>query len=299
MGTPKFAVPILHELNKSSDKIVAVYSQPAQKAKRGQKLVISDIEELAQKLSLNIRTPTKLDDNEYSYLKSLHPDIVVVVAYGKIIPKFFLDLPKFGFINLHASLLPRWRGAAPIQRSIMNCDKETGVSFMKVQEKLDTGPYMLQIKTSINNEMNYKELSEKLSKLGAKNIVKCLDLIYKNKAKFINQDNSKASYANKIKKSEARIIWSESANKIIAKINGLNPFPGAWFEYKNSRFKLLKAKEVQKRSGEPGEVLNEKLTIACGKNALEVIEIQKEGKKVLKINEFLSGNFISKGTKLR
>ena len=181
----------------------------------------------------------------------------------------------------------------------MNCDKETGVSFMKIQEKLDTGPYMLQIKTSINNEMNYKELSEKLSKLGAKNIVKCLDLIYKNKAKFINQDNSKASYANKIKKSEARIIWSESANKIIAKINGLNPFPGAWFEYKNSRFKLLKAKEVQKKSGEPGEVLNEKLTIACGKNALEVIEIQKEGKKVLKINEFLSGNFISKGTKLR
>ena len=120
-----------------------------------------------------------------------------------------------------------------------------------------------------------------------------------NKAKFINQDNSKASYANKIKKSEARIIWSDSANKIIAKINGLNPFPGAWFEYKNSRFKLLKAKEVQKKSGEPGEVLNEKLTIACGKNALEVIEIQKEGKKVLKINEFLSGNFISKGTKLR
>ena len=298
MGTPKFAVPILEVINNSVHEVVAVYSQPAKKAKRGQKIVVSEIEKKSKNLSLNLRTPVQLDNNEYSYLKAINPDIVVVVAYGKIIPKIFLDIPKFGFINLHASLLPKWRGAAPIQRAIMNCDKETGISYMKIEEDLDSGPYMFQVKTLINEDTNYKQLSEKLSNIGAKSIIKCLNLIFDNKAVFINQDNSKVTYAEKIKKSEAKIIWSETANKIVAKINGLNPFPGAWFEYENSRFKIIKAKMIKENSEVPGKVLNDKLLVSCGENAIKILEIQKEGKSVLKIDDFLSGNKIPTGAKL-
>ena len=298
MGTPKFAVPILEVINNSVHEVVAVYSQPAKKAKRGQKIVVSEIEKKSKNLSLNLRTPVQLDNNEYSYLKAINPDIVVVVAYGKIIPKIFLDIPKFGFINLHASLLPKWRGAAPIQRAIMNCDKETGISYMKIEEDLDSGPYMFQVKTLINEDTNYKQLSEKLSNIGAKSIIKCLNLIFDNKAKFINQDNSKVTYAEKIKKSEAKIIWSETANKIVAKINGLNPFPGAWFEYENSRFKIIKAKMIKENSEVPGKVLNDKLLVSCGENAIKILEIQKEGKSILKIDDFLSGNKIPIGAKL-
>ena len=298
MGTPKFAVPILEVINNSVHEVVAVYSQPAKKAKRGQKIVVSEIEKKSKNLSLNLRTPVQLDNNEYSYLKAINPDIVIVVAYGKIIPKIFLDIPKFGFINLHASLLPKWRGAAPIQRAIMNCDKETGISYMKIEEDLDSGPYMFQVKTLINEDTNYKQLSEKLSNIGAKSIIKCLNLIFDNKAKFINQDNSKVTYAEKIKKSEAKIIWSETANKIVAKINGLNPFPGAWFEYENSRFKIIKAKMIKENSEVPGKVLNDKLLVSCGENAIKILEIQKEGKSILKIDDFLSGNKIPIGAKL-
>ena len=298
MGTPKFAVPILEIINNSVHEVVAVYSQPAKKAKRGQKIVVSEVEEKSKNLSLNLRTPVQLDKNEYSYLKDINPDIVVVVAYGKIIPKIFLDIPKFGFINLHASLLPKWRGAAPIQRAIMNCDKETGISYMKIKEDLDSGPYMFQVKTLINEDTNYKQLNEKLSNIGAKSIIKCLNLIFDNKAKFINQDNSKVTYAEKIKKSEAKIIWSETANKIVAKINGLNPFPGAWFEYENSRFKIIKAKIIKQNSEVPGKVLNDKLLVSCGENAIKILEIQKEGKSILKIDDFLSGNKIPIGAKL-
>ena len=298
MGTPKFAVPILEVINNSVHEVVAVYSQPAKKAKRGQKIVVSEIEKKSKNLSLNLRTPVQLDNNEYSYLKAINPDIVIVVAYGKIIPKIFLDIPKFGFINLHASLLPKWRGAAPIQRAIMNCDKETGISYMKIEEDLDSGPYMFQVKTLINEDTNYKQLNEKLSNIGAKSIIKCLNLIFDNKAKFINQDNSKVTYAEKIKKSEAKIIWSETANKIVAKINGLNPFPGAWFEYENSRFKIIKAKMIKENSEVPGKVLNDKLLVSCGENAIKILEIQKEGKSILKIDDFLSGNKIPIGAKL-
>ena len=169
---------------------------------------------------------------------------------------------------------------------------------MKIEEDLDSGPYMLQVKTFINEDTNYKQLNEKLSNIGAKSIIKCLNLIFDNKAKFINQDNSKVTYAEKIKKSEAKIIWSETANKIVAKINGLNPFPGAWFEYENSRFKIIKAKIIKQNSEVPGKVLNDKLLVSCGENAIKILEIQKEGKNILKIDDFLSGNKIPIGAKL-
>ena len=176
----------------------------------------------------------------------------------------------------------------------MNLEKETGISFMKIEEGLDTGPFMSQIKIKINKETNSLELSNKLAELGAKNILKCLDIISNNKEKFIKQDNSKATYAKKIEKSESKIIWNEKADKVLAKINGLNPTPGAWFEHKKIRYKIFKA-EISNLSGEPGEVLNDSLSISCKDQSINILEIQKEGKKKLMVKEFTIGGNISKG----
>ena len=178
MGTPEFSVPTLESLVNSNNQILAVYSQPASKANRGQKIIPSKVETFAKQLSLNLRTPDNLnDDKEYNYLKELNPDIVVVIAYGKIIPKKFLDLSKHGFINVHASLLPKWRGAAPIQRSIMNLDEETGISIMRINEKLDSGPICNSYKLKILENDNAETVSEKLSALAAENIMDIIELL--------------------------------------------------------------------------------------------------------------------------
>ena len=243
MGTPEFAVPTLEALKNSNNEILVVYSQPASKANRGQKISDSKIGSIAKILSLNLRTPKNLNsDEEYKFFRSLKPDIVVVVAYGQIIPKRFLEIPKFGFINVHASLLPKWRGAAPIQRSIMNLDKKTGVSIMKIVEKLDAGPVMHQEKINLNENIDTSILSKLLSKLGAKSLMNAIEKIEKNEANFVEQNHDEATYAKKITKEEAEIKWDQNANLILAKINGLNPNPGAWFKYKNERYKVLKAK---------------------------------------------------------
>ena len=295
MGTPEFAVQTLEVLAKSEYQLECVYTQPPKKSSRGQKLNATPVQIAAERLHLKIKTPVSLNnESDFEYFKFIKPYIVIVVAYGQIIPKKYLDLSKKGFINIHASLLPKWRGAAPIQRSIMNLEKETGISFMKIEEGLDTGPFMSQIKIKINKETNSLELSNKLAELGAKNILKCLDIISNNKEKFIKQDNSKATYAKKIEKSESKIIWNEKADKVLAKINGLNPTPGAWFEHKKIRYKIFKA-EISNLSGEPGEVLNDSLSISCKDQSINILEIQKEGKKKLMVKEFTIGGNISKG----
>ena len=295
MGTPEFSVPTLESLVNSHHKILAVYSQPANKANRGQKVVASSIEFFAKKHSLNIRTPTKLDiDEEYNFLKELKPDIVIVVAYGKIIPKRFLNLSKFGFINIHASLLPKWRGAAPIQRSIMNLDNETGISIMKIVEGLDSGPVMQQNKIKINENIDSLTLSKVLSKLGAKSIIEAIKKIEKGEAKFVEQDHNQTTYAKKILKTEARIQWNETARKILSKINGLNPNPGAWFEFKGQRYKVWKAK-ILSQKGDPGKILDNKLTVACKDKAIKILEIQKEGKDRQETEQFLLGNKMKQG----
>ena len=201
MGTPNFSVPILESIYNSKHEIISVYTQSPKKKYRGQKKNYTPIHEYALKNKIDVRYPEKLDTTEeLNFIKELKPDVVVVVAYGKIIPSNFLDIKNIRFINVHASLLPRWRGAAPIQRSIMNLDKETGVSIMKINQKLDTGPFMLQKKISINEQDDYESLSNKLSTLGSDLILKSLDLIEKGDFKFIEQDNSKATYAKKIEK---------------------------------------------------------------------------------------------------
>ena len=298
MGTPEFSVPTLESLVNSNNQILAVYSQPASKANRGQKIIPSKVETFAKQLSLNLRTPDNLnDDKEYNYLKELNPDIVVVIAYGKIIPKKFLDLSKHGFINVHASLLPKWRGAAPIQRSIMNLDNQTGISIMKIVEELDAGPIMHQDKIQINENIDTLTLSKVLSKLGANSILNAVNKIEKGEAKFQEQNHSEATYAKKISKIEGQINWKESAKKVLAKINGLNPNPGAWFQFNNERYKVWKAKIVNENS-EPGKTVDDKLTIACKEQSIKILEIQKEGKNKQAIDQFLLGNKIKQGEKI-
>ncbi len=295
MGTPEFSVPALESLVKSNYEILAVYSQPASRANRGQKIIPSRVESFAKEKSLNIRTPKSLDtDEEYNFFKKLKPDIAVVVAYGKIIPKRFLSLAKNGFINIHASLLPKWRGAAPIQRCIMNLDKETGISIMKIVEELDAGPIMHQDKIKINENMDTLTLSKVLSKLGAKSIMDAIDNIEKGQAKFQEQNHNQATYAKKISKTEGEINWNENSKKILAKINGLNPNPGAWFKYKNERYKIWKA-QIVNEDGEPGKILSEKLIVGCKDQAIKILEIQKEGKSRQLTDQFLLGNKIKQG----
>ncbi len=295
MGTPEFSVPTLKLLLKSEHRILAVYSQPPTKAHRGQKINSSSVENFAKKKALNVRTPLTLDsDKEYDFMKNLKPDIVVVIAYGKIIPKRFLNLAKYGFINVHASLLPKWRGAAPIQRSIMSLDSETGISVMKIVEELDAGPVMHQGKIAINENTNTQTLTQVLSQLGAKALLDSISKIENGKAKFEEQNHKQATYAKKIIKAEGKIEWNEGAKKILAKINGLNPNPGAWFEYKKERYKVWKA-EIVNKSGKIGTILNDQLIVSCKDQAVQILEIQKEGKSRQTTEQFLLGNKINQG----
>ena len=225
MGTPMFAVPILKSLYQNGYPISDVYTQPPQKSQRGQKINKSPIQGIAETLNLDFRTPKYLKDNkeEYEYFKSIDADLAIVVAYGQIIPKEFLTLTKKGFINIHASLLPKWRGAAPIQRSIMNLDTETGVSVMKIAEQLDTGPVCNTYKINLENNLNASDVADKLSLIAAEKILDNIDNILEDRAKFIDQDHSKATYASKIQKAEGEINWNDEAKIIIGKINGLYP----------------------------------------------------------------------------
>ena len=297
MGTPSFAVPILESILNSQHHILAVYTQNPKKGDRGQKIKISPIHYFAKEKKIAVRSPQNLDKEEMMFIQKLNPDIIVVVAYGKIIPPEYLKIKNIKFINIHASLLPKWRGAAPIQRSLMEMDEETGISIMKIIPKLDSGPFLLQEKIQIKKNDNYESLSAKLANLGSRLIIKSLNLIETNNFKLIDQDETKATYARKIDKKESKIDWNTPAKKLIAKINGLSPFPGAWFENKKKRIKILEALEVD-QTGETGEILDDNLTIACKEKAIQVLSVQKEGKKILKTKEFLSGYLVRKGEKL-
>ena len=299
MGTPMFAVPILKSLYQNGYNISCVYTQPPQKSKRGQKINKSPIQGISETLNLEYRTPPILNnEEEYNFLNSLDADLAIVVAYGQIIPKKFLSLTKTGFINIHASLLPKWRGAAPIQRSIMNLDQETGISIMRIAEKLDTGPVCNNYKIQLNENLNALEISEKLSNLAAEKILDNVDDILEDKANFVEQEHSNATYASKIQKTEGQINWDENAEKIIGKINGLYPSPGAFFIFNGERYKILKA-QIGRAQGNPGSVLSDNLEIACGNNqSIIVKEIQRQGKRPQNIGEFILGSQIKKGSKI-
>ena len=291
MGTPLFAVPILKSLYQNGYPISVVYTQPPQKSHRGQKINKSPVQGISETLNIDFRSPENLnnDDKEYQFIKNLDADLAIVVAYGQIIPKKFLNLTKKGFINIHASILPKWRGAAPIQRSIMNLDNETGISIMRIEEVLDSGPISNIYKIKLNPSENAEIISEKLSLLASKKILDNVDEILEGKSRFNPQDHTRATYAKKILKTESQINWGDSAPKIIGKINGLFPKPGAHFSLNGERYKILKA-EIGNGSGKVGEVLSDQLEIVCGNNqSIKILEIQRQGKRPQKIQEFMLG----------
>ncbi len=299
MGTSEFSVPTLKFLIEKKFNVLQVYTQPPKKSKRGQKIHSSPVELFSKQNEINCRTPSNLNnDGELKIFKELLPDIAIVVSYGQIIPKNFLNIPKFGFINIHASLLPKWRGAAPIQRAIMNEDKKTGVSIMKIEEKLDSGPVLSSQTIDLDKTATFGDIEKKLSIMGANLLIKNLENMENNSANFSKQIHSEATYAKKIHKNETKINWNLSANKVIAHIHGLSPNPGAWLQYEKERYKVLKAIE-HKTNGKPGTVIDENLTIACKLNSVRILELQRQGKKKQTAKEFLLGKKIKKESILK
>ena len=296
MGTPNFSVPALKALAQSNHQICAVYSQPPRPAGRGKKLRLSDVHKEALDLGLTVHNPTSFkSDKDRTIFRKLKADIAIVVAYGLILPNQILSAPKFGCLNIHASLLPRWRGAAPIQRAIMEGDDETGVCIMKMEEGLDTGPVLSSRKIQIKENDNAKILSERLSLVGSKLIVEVIDALSEFKA--YSQSAAGVTYARKIEKSETKIDWSLPAKTINRKIRALSPFPGAWTEINGERIKLLASKVINKEN-EPGMILDKGFSIACGQKAVEITEAQRPGKSAQKSDVFLRGFRLQKGSKL-
>lgn len=295
MGTPDFAVPALRALHAAGHEIACVYTQPPRAAGRGKKLTASPVQVAAEALGLAVRTPTSLKGAEaQAAFAALEAHVAVVAAYGLILPQAVLDAPRFGCLNIHASLLPRWRGAAPIHRAIAAGDAVTGVTIMQMEAGLDTGPMLHKVETQVGRKTT-GELTAELAELGAASMVEVLaDL-----AAFRPepQDDAAAIYAPKIDKSEARIDWEASAEVIERKVRALAPFPGAWFDLGGERVKLLLA-EVAEGAGAPGEVLDARLTIACGTRALRPVRLQPAGKPAMDLAAFLNGREVAAGMRL-
>ncbi len=286
MGTPEFSVPALEALVEAGHEVAAVYCQPPRPAGRGKKARPSPVQARARVLGLEVRHPESLRGAaEQAEFAALEAEVAVVVAYGLILPKEILQAPARGCLNIHASLLPRWRGAAPIHRAVMAGDAETGVCVMQMDEGLDTGPVLLCEATPIGPEETTGDLHERLSEMGARLITRALERL--DRLKPVPQPQEGVTYAAKIDKAEARIDWSLPAAEVDRKIRGLSPFPGAWCEVAGERVKLLRSRLAEGR-GEPGQVLGG-FTVACGEGAVEVLEAQRPGRRAMGADELLRG----------
>jgi methionyl-tRNA formyltransferase len=296
MGTPEFSVPLLAELSASHD-IAAVYSPPARPKGRGLAEEPSPVAQFAAAHNLAVRTPATLKTVEaQEEFAALRLDAAVVAAYGLILPKPILDAPRLGCFNLHASHLPRWRGAAPIQRAIMAGDEETAVCVMRMEEGLDTGPVLMAERVRIGRRTS-GELQSELARLGASLMARALGALERGSIAERKQDESGATYAKKILKEEARIDWTKSAPEIDCLIRALSPAPGAWAEANGERLKILFA-EPEDGAGAPGEILDGRLTIACGSGALRLVRLQRAGRGVMSATELLRGFSLPKGSRL-
>ncbi|MDQ2095829.1 methionyl-tRNA formyltransferase [Rhodalgimonas zhirmunskyi] len=296
MGSPEFSVPVLEALHAAGHEIAAVYCQPPRPAGRGKKDRPTPVQARAEALGLPVRHPKSLRSVEaQEEFAGFAPEIAVVVAYGLILPKAILDVPGQGCLNIHASLLPRWRGAAPIHRAIMAGDKETGVCIMQMEEGLDTGPVLLREATPIGVEETTAQLHDRLSDMGAALIVEALARLDQLSAEAQPEDG--VTYAAKIDKAEARIDWSAPAVEVDRMIRGLSPFPGAWCELDGERLKLLGSRLAQ-GAGTPGEVLDAHLNVACGEGAVQITRLQKAGRGAQDASEFLRGTPLAPGARL-
>jgi methionyl-tRNA formyltransferase len=290
MGTPDFSVPTLLELVAHGHEIVAVYTRaPKPGGRRGLQLQPTPVEEAARRLGIPVLTPKTLKTPEaLDEFRAFDADAAVVVAYGMILPQAILDAPKLGCYNLHASLLPRWRGAAPINRAIMAGDAESGVMVMKMDVGLDTGDVAMAERLAITDNMTAVDLHDRLSRLGADLMVRAMAALARGGLQLKKQSEEGVTYAAKIDKAEARIDWTRPAREVLRHIHGLSPFPGAWAELDNARVKILRC-ELARGSGAPGEVLDDQLTIACGEGAIRILELQREGKARMQAVDFLRG----------
>ncbi|WP_127112850.1 methionyl-tRNA formyltransferase [Shimia sediminis] len=296
MGTPEFSVPVLDALVEAGHEIAAVYCQPPRPAGRGKKDRPTPVHARAEALGFAVRHPVSLKGaDEQEAFAALEADVAVVVAYGLILPQAVLDAPAKGCLNIHASLLPRWRGAAPIHRAIMAGDAETGVCIMQMEAGLDTGPVLLRSKTPIRAEETTAELHDRLSVIGSEAIVEALATLDDLTPEV--QAGAGVTYAEKIDKAEARVDWSAPAVEVDRKIRGLSPFPGAWCEIEGQRVKLL-ASRLAEGQGAPGEVLDDVMTVACGEGAVSLIRLQRAGKGAQDVDVFLRGFPISRGAQL-
>ncbi|CDX48703.1 10-formyltetrahydrofolate:L-methionyl-tRNA(fMet) N-formyltransferase [Mesorhizobium plurifarium] len=303
MGTPDFSVPTLRAIAEAGHEIAAVYTQPPRAAgRRGLELTPSPVQREAERLGLDVRTPASLkSEAEQQAFAALQADVAVVVAYGLLLPKVVLDATRLGCLNGHASLLPRWRGAAPIQRAIMAGDSETGMMVMKMEEGLDTGPVALVEKCAIAPDMTAGELHDRLMAQGASLMVEALAQLGINCLTFTPQAAEGVTYARKIDKSETRVDWTRPSGEVHNHIRGLSPFPGAWCEVeiggRMERLKLLRS-TLSDGVGESGGILDDRLTVACGSGAVRLVEVQRAGGRPAAAQEFLRGAKIAKGMKL-
>jgi methionyl-tRNA formyltransferase len=301
MGTPDFAVPTLLELVAHGHEIAAVYTRAPKPAGRGMKLQPTPVEQEARRLGIPVLTPTTLKTPEaLEAFRAHHADAAVVVAYGMILPQVILETPEHGCYNLHASILPRWRGAAPINRAIMAGDAESGVMVMKMDVGLDTGDVAMAERLAISDMMTASDLHDALAPLGADLMVRAMGGLERGGLQLTKQSEQGVTYAAKIEKAEAKIDWSRPAREVLRHIHGLSPFPGAWCEAaidgEQARIKILRC-EPAKGTGAPGELLDDHLTIACGDGAIRILELQRAGRAPMKAADFLRGTPIKAGTR--
>ncbi|WP_422358416.1 methionyl-tRNA formyltransferase [Qipengyuania flava] len=294
MGSPDFAVPTLQALVDAAHEVVCVYTQPPRPGgRRGKELTPTPVHKRASDLGIEVRHPKSLKSaEEQAAFVALDADVAVVAAYGLILPQAVLDAPVNGCLNVHASILPRWRGAAPIHRAVMAGDDVTGVTIMQMEAGLDTGPMLAMARTPIETKTT-GELTEELAELGAQLMVGTLRDLKIHVP--IAQDDADATYAAKIDKAEARVDWDRPAQEVVRHVHGLSPFPGAWFDLAGQRVKLLRAEEAE-GTGNAGEVLDDRLAIACGDGAIRPIELQRAGKPKMDLDTFLRGNAVAEGS---
>jgi methionyl-tRNA formyltransferase len=299
MGTPDFAVPTLLQLASQGHEIAAVYTRAAKPGGRGMDLQITPVERGARRLGIPVFTPKTLrNEAAQAEFRAHEADAAIVIAYGLILPKAILEAPRLGCFNVHASLLPRWRGAAPINRAVMAGDRESGVTIMQMDEGLDTGAMALAERVAIGEDDTAGDLHDVLARLGADAMARALAAAERGSLTLTLQPQEGVTYAEKISKSETRIAWASPAPEVHNHIRGLSPWPGAWFEYDGVRIKILRSSLAQ-GSGAPGTVLDDKLTIACGAGAVRLSQVQRAGRAPMSADEFLRGARIARGTQLR
>ena len=298
MGTPEFSVPVLQSLNNSKHQLLTVYTQPPKKKSRGQKIIQCPIHKAAERLNISVRFPERISSKEeVNFIKKLKPDIVIVVAYGKILPNELLALSNIKFINIHASLLPRWRGAAPIEHTLLAGDVKTGISIISISPKLDAGDILMQESFQLDKDINSGDLTLNLTNLGKKILMKTLPLLFEKKLIGKKQDETKVTYANKFTSEDRKINFYNSADDVFNHIRAHGPKPGSWFTYKGERIKIIKAKKTN-QLGESSTILDKDFTIACKEGAILPLFIQREGKKVVSLEDFLRGFTFSVHDKL-